>query len=145
MTKNKGGRPSKAKNFLVAMGDVLNEDINSIILTDEELFLLANEKLNSKDKICYATFKNYKSNSSKLTAETKALYDEFLALYKKAILKQKKGLFTSLKKDEKAWQRYAWIIERKFDAWNLRKVSEVKQNTIISVSKEDEALLEELE
>jgi hypothetical protein len=46
------------------MKAVLEEDINSIILTDEELFILANEKLEEEDQICYTTFKNYKASIS---------------------------------------------------------------------------------
>lgn len=28
---------------------------------------------------------------------------------------------TRLKGDEKAWQRWAWILERKWSEWNLKK------------------------
>jgi len=50
-----------------------------------------------------------------------------LSLYKKAITIQKKSLFESLRNDPQSWQRYAWIIERKFSEWNLKTISEVDQ------------------
>jgi GTP-sensing pleiotropic transcriptional regulator CodY len=52
-----------------------------------------------------------------------------LSLYKKALTIQKKSLFENLKNDDKSWQRYAWIIERKFSDWNLKHLSEVDQTT----------------
>lgn len=125
--KHPWGRPSKYKNFLVWLEKALNEKndkwewINSIILTDEELFLLANDYLDENDRICYMTFKNFKASAIKEEEDT---YNEFLSLYKKAILKQKKNLFDKLQGDEWQWQKYAWIIERKFSEWNLKKVSE---------------------
>ena len=33
---------------------------------------------------------------------------------------QKKNLFLKLIEGKGQWQRWAWIIERKFDEWNLR-------------------------
>lgn len=119
--KHPGGRPSKLKGFLVWMKKALEEGINAIILTDEELFIQANLHLEEKERIWYMTFKNYKSSSIKEESEA---YDEFLSLYKTAILTQKKNLFIKLQWDETQWQKYAWIIERKFTEWNLKKISE---------------------
>jgi len=33
-------------------------------------------------------------------------------------------LFNSLSSDNPQWQKYAWIIERKFSEWNLKSISE---------------------
>lgn len=115
--KNKWWRPTKIQGFLVWMEKALSEGNNAIILTDEELFTLSNDFLEEKDQICYTTFKNYKSSDSE---EEKAWYRQFLSLYKKAIISQKKELFEKLQKNWEQWQKYAWIIERKFDDWNLR-------------------------
>ena len=130
-----GWRPSKIEWFLVWMSKVLWDWLNSIILTDEELFLLANEELEEKDRICYATFKVYKASKNKEEAEW---YTKFLALYKKALTEQKKNLFQKLEWNEWQWQKYAWIIERKFDDWNLRIKSEnTNKNFDLNVEKED--------
>ena len=121
-------RPSKIEKFTQAMWEVLQDWLNAIILTDEELFLLANDKLNEEERICYATFKTYKASEIQ---DEKAIYSDFLALYKKALLKQKQNLFRKLEWESKEWdkyqnqwQKYAWIIERKFDDWNLRNIWE---------------------
>lgn len=130
------GRPTKlTDNYLKALEKVLNNELNAIIHTDEELFLLINEQLDDSEKICYATFKNYKSEN--LTDEK---IEAFLALYKKALANQKNELFKSLKSDDKAWQRWAWIIERKFDDWNLRNigVQKVDLKTEIKVKLPDD-------
>jgi hypothetical protein len=79
-------------------------------------------------RICYATFKVYKSKSDELKTEEKEIYNNFLALYKKALIKQKNELFRKMGSDDKARPRRAWIIERKFEAWNLRHVSENKHD-----------------
>ena len=134
-TDNVGGRPSKLENFLVGMERVLNKDINSIILTDEELFISANAELPEEDRIGYTTFKQYKASSIK---EEKAWHSKFQSLYKEALGEQKKNLFNKLHDDPQAWQRYAWIIERKFSEWNLRQISEnTNKNHTIEYSKEE--------
>jgi hypothetical protein len=63
-----------------------------------------------------------------LTEEEKHVYEKFLALYKKAIIKQKESLFARMGTDNKARPRRAWIIERKFENWNLRHISENKHD-----------------
>jgi len=119
--KNKGGRPTKLnKTFLEAAKEVVNEDIDAIILTDEELVLSINEKLKKKDQIDNRTFRRWKARQ-KDGKKLDARGESFVLLIKRALLAQKKTLFEKLQNDEKAWQRYAWIIERKFDDWNLRR------------------------
>lgn len=109
------------------MKKALEDGINAIILTDEELFIQANLYLEEKDRIWYMSFKNYKSSSIKEESEA---YEEFLSLYKTALLTQKRNLFIKLQWDEAQWQKYAWIIERKFSEWNLRIKTENKnENT----------------
>jgi len=53
------------------------------------------------------------------------LISQFCGLYKKALVKERYSLMQQLKDTESSWQRWAWIIERKFDDWNLKKKSEV--------------------
>lgn len=112
------------QNFLNAFESVIKEDnINSkypaIFHTDEELFTLTNDKLTDKEKICYATFKNWKAGNLE-----NPLLKSFLALYKSALLKQKEILFKEMIDEPKVWQKWAWIIERKFSAWNLKNINE---------------------
>lgn len=34
--------------------------------------------------------------------------------------------------DDPQWQKWAWIIERKFDEWNIRMKQDIKQDQNIS-------------
>lgn len=121
-TDNVWWRPNKLKNFLMAFEKVLNDNpFDVVIMTDDELRLLCNELLEEQYQISEATFKNRKAWNLKDCVE----YQNFLALYKKALWEQKRNLFLKFENNENAWQKYAWIIERKFSEWNLRQISEV--------------------
>jgi len=130
--ENKRGRPSKlTKNWITVAKEIVNEEINAIILTDEELVFLINEKVEEKQRISGRTFIRWKKKNKKdeegeeKDKEFDKIGEEFCHLIKKALMKQKKDLFNSLKNDDKQWQRFAWIIERKFNAWNIKKQIDV--------------------
>jgi hypothetical protein len=56
------------------------------------------------------------------------IVDEFIELYELAKYQEKVNLFKNLTSSEnKTWQRYAWILERKFEEWNIK--NESKQDT----------------
>ena len=116
------GRPSKIEAFLeVAEGVLFQEDL--MLLTDEELVFVINERLPEEDQITDRTFQNWKSGEVK---------DEFSAQFfrvmKRALILQKQSLFNKFGNDDKAWTRWAWIIERKFSEWNLKHISENKND-----------------
>lgn len=118
--KNNKRRPTKlTDHFLSVAEDIINNDMNAIIYTDEQLLFLINDKLEEKDRITDRTFENWKSGASPVNEQDKL--DNFFALLKKALAKQQATLFLNLKKDQKVWQKWAWIIERKFDNWNIRQ------------------------
>lgn len=110
------GRPTKLTTKVIQVWkEILDENV--LFATDEELFLLLNERLDEKERIGYTTFKDWKAGRS---PEHNELFDEFSSLIKNSLLKEKKRLLDNLQKDKQAWQRFAWIIERKFDEWNIR-------------------------
>lgn len=122
------GRPTKLSwPFLEAATRVLNTANDAIILTDQELFDSINELLEPQDQVSQRTFERWKA---KARAGEFAQEDwqgaEFCRLYKKALREQKKALFVQLGLEKFAWQKWAWIIERKFDEWNLRHVAQVE-------------------
>ena len=128
----KVGRPSKIDKFIVVAKDVLfRKDL--MLLTDEELVFLINEELDDKDKIAQVTFKKWKSGDYSELGETGK---EFLSLIKRALLTQKENLFKKFANDDRAWQRWAWIIERKFSEWNLKQISE-NFNKVEAIVKEE--------
>lgn len=113
-------RPTKLTDkFLKVADEIINDDMNAIIYTDEQLLFLINDKLDEKERITDRTFENWKSGSSPVHEKDKL--DNFFALLKKALAKQQATLFLNMKKDQKVWQKWAWIIERKFDNWNIRQ------------------------
>lgn len=137
MPNSKGiWRPLKINERRLKKADeILNKDINTIILTDEELCLLINEWLEEKDRISYRTFQSYKASCKwwdnvdenlDVDNETRGTLDDFLRLYKKALITQRNNLFANLQTDDKSRQRRAWIIERKFDDWNIRIKQDVE-------------------
>ena len=112
------GRPSKlTQEFIAAAYQVINQEDNALIFTDEELLFAINEKLSKEAQIGKRTFEKWKAGDVSDDVEGQ----EFLRLVLLALQKQKKALFTNLKTDEKSWQRFAWIIERKWSEWNLKK------------------------
>lgn len=118
-------RPSKVKWFVEALEIVLNDnELDVIILTDNELRIACNDLLEPWKQISKSTFENWKAWVPKNSKE----YKEFLGLYKKALINQKRNLFKPINNWENNWQSRSWIIERKFSDWNLRQITENNNN-----------------
>ena len=117
-------RPSKIDRFIEVAKDVLFRD-GLMLLTDEELVDEINENLDKKDRISQRTFKRWKANDFDEEGE---IGKEFCPLIKKALRNQKENLFKKFSNDDRAWQRWAWIIERKFSEWNLKNINENKND-----------------
>jgi hypothetical protein len=117
-------RPSKIDRFIEVAKDVLFRD-GLMLLTDEELVDEINENLDKKDRISQRTFKRWKANDFDEEGE---IGKEFCPLIKKALRNQKENLFKKFQNDDRAWQRWAWIIERKFSEWNLKNINENKND-----------------
>ena len=119
-------RPSKIDRFIEVAKDILFKD-GLMLLTDEELVFLINQELEDSEKVAIRTFKLWKSGDYAEKGETGK---EFLPLIKKALIIQKENLYKKFSNDDRAWQRWAWIIERKFSEWNLKNINENKnENT----------------
>lgn len=125
----KRGRKTKIQSFIKAAEKILsNQDI--VLLTDEELFFVVNQELPLKNKIDMRTFQNWKEKyMSNKFSEIDENGKDFFKILKKAIIIQKKNLYKKLISDS-VWQRWAWIIERKFPELRLT------QGTKVDVKKE---------
>ena len=122
-TENQWGRPSKIAWFVEAFEEVLEDsEADVIYFTDNELREICNERLEETAQISDTTFEKWKAGKLEDSLE----YTRFVGLYKKALANQKRELFRKLQDDPQAWQRMAWIIERKFSAWNLKHINESK-------------------
>lgn len=91
-------RPSKIENWIKALAKVLEDSDNALLCTDEELVMITNELLEEDDRVHYNTFKNWKAGN--ISDEYKELYEEFLSLYKKALIRERKSLMEKFKADE---------------------------------------------
>jgi hypothetical protein len=115
------GRPSKIERFTEALENVLMDErgVGACIMhTDMELIDMVNRELAPDERISEVTFRKWKSGDS--VDDTRR--DVFLSVYKRAIESQKRSLFESLRDEPPgAWQKWAWILERKFDEWSLRQ------------------------
>jgi len=141
---------SKVQDFYEALKLVLESDKNKVwIMKDEELLEEVNLHLEDKSKhICKRSFERYKKkalsiaeNDSNLPQKEHELYVSFCRLIKKALIQQKTNLFNRLLSSSSNWQRFAWIIERKFDEWNLKHKAEHEHNVKRNMSE----LLDDLE
>ncbi len=123
-------RPTKlTQKLLDSFQEVLGSEENALICTDEELLFLLNEKLDEKERISEDSFQRYKAWKLK---DNEDLIKSFCGLYKRALLKEKVNLMRNLKTTDSAWQRYAWIIERKFDEWNLKAKQDIDMNAKVN-------------
>ena len=132
------GRPKKLSMYrLKEFEKVVNEDTNAIIMTDEDLYFEVNKRVKKVDRmfaISYDTFRAYKVEvRTKKYEELEPRLQMFLTLYATAIFEQKKMLFKRMQADDKWWQRFAWIIERKFNDWNLKHITENNTNINVKV------------
>jgi hypothetical protein len=94
------------------------------------LFFAVNQELPLKNKIDMRTFQNWKEKyMSNKFSEIDENGKDFFNILKKAIIIQKKNLYKNLISDN-IWQRWAWIIERKFPELRLT------QGTKVDVKKE---------
>ena len=121
--KRPQGRPPKWEAFTRKMDELLDVPGAGnpvVVYTDEELVDFVNYHLDEELRVSVTSFRNYKRGEIDDNEITKL----FIDAYKKALFLQKKRLMESLEEDVPGgWQRYAWILERKFDEWNLRAKS----------------------
>ena len=129
--KGNQGPPSKIHDWLEACREVFDfykPSMDIWIFTDEELVFLVNERLRSKGKydkaISKRTFVYWKERAQEgYFNELPVHFQEFLRLYKKACLLAKQAIMQELRTEKNAWQRWAWIMERKFSDWQLEHKS----------------------
>ncbi len=120
-------RPTKLnEEFLKKAEKVLWND-NLVLFTDEELVDEINDELEPDQQISTRTFIRWKKADFEEKGEIGL---KFCHLMKKALRDQKANLFEKYQNEKGAWQKWAWIIERKFSEWNLKNINE--NNTNIS-------------
>lgn len=126
----KAGRTTKINDKIInAFELVLEENDNGCLLEDEELVILVNEKLEGKDKFSYSAFQSWqafaRNKKTKTTENNRILYNGIRGVIKKFLLEKKLLLLKNTQKSDAHWQRFCWILERKFDEWNIRRKTEI--------------------
>jgi hypothetical protein len=134
------GRPSKMRTFTQALytlfkvpdkriavddgGEDIGLNFRVIAMTDEGLVSCVNDMVDEKDRITLRTFERYKRGEIGANDPDGENVSLFLSAYKRAIDQQRFALARALADDVPGgWQRYAWLLERKFDDFNLRSKS----------------------
>ena len=140
---------------------------NAVFLTEEDLVTKTNSKLEdawlSEFTVSYRTFQRYKARilawinkkengeqglEKELDGESLENMQELWRLIKKHLTEQKERLFSSmLNSPSNMWQKYARILERKFDSWNIKQktedVNETKRLDLASLNAKAKALTTE--
>jgi hypothetical protein len=125
MSKDKKpiGQQPKWEAFTNKLEEVLNQEHPvgiAIVWSDQQVVDEVNDNLPENERIAYRTFQRYKAGEIK-DEGTEAL---FVSCYKRALRIQASNILTKMASDiPGGWQKWAWIMERKFDEWNLRSKS----------------------
>jgi len=144
-TEGPGRHSILTDSFMDFILKTMSVGIRMIIFTDEdcvahindELGLLTEEQRKERElpkSISIDSWKAWKSLA--LSGKGQPRHFRFLTIIKSLLKTQKEGLFNKMATDDKAWTRWAWIIERKFDEWNLRSKAEVKTDNINEIQLE---------
>lgn len=141
ITNNVSDKPNPkllSDAFLQAAEYILCSELAAIIYTDIELIFLINERLAPEYQVSDATFMQWKAlirnNQQEDLPEMAKLFKKLVTKY---MLIQKKELFKMYQSDIQ-WQKWAWIIERRFADWNIKH----QVNLDISPTAERKALVE---
>ncbi|MBC8387081.1 MAG: hypothetical protein H8E13_03405 [Actinobacteria bacterium] len=105
---------------------IVEDELNVLIYTKTELVRLINKELPEGERISIVKLNNYERRA-KASRPKHPIYEKFLNLLELQRARSKRALFTKMEgAGSKDWQRYAWMIERLYDEWNIRKKEEIK-------------------
>lgn len=129
--KNKPGqgRPFKMKIWVEALKKVI-EERKVAFLTQMELVFLVNKEI--ADKNCHITERTLRNwAAGKTDPKDIEVADEFLSLYKTALIEQKLNIVDNIMAgNDKLWYRFGWLAERVFsDQFSLKQISEIKHTS----------------
>ena len=142
IVQKRAGRPSKLTDkFLRILKKIVNHNINAIIYTDIDIIMLTNNQLSENERIDRNRWHEWKVGNLK---DNSGRLQKFHDIVHTALLQQKQILFDRYENDEKSWQKWSWIIERKFSEWNLKKLSETTVNSTVTIQLEEQKELDGL-
>lgn len=152
MEKRNYTQPIKFHKFFEAMKSVL-ADVETVVLTDTELHIMVNQKLDYADRVSYSTFEKWKSPTGSKSVEaiegiSAEEADEFRQCLAYARVNQKIELSKRIL-DPKNNNSYAeqWIMERKFQDMKASPQIQLNSNPTIQIeasNKEHAALIDSI-
>jgi hypothetical protein len=144
--KRRQGNPGKFRPFAEALVTLLekpdkviatndDEDIGInfrvIAMTDKGLVSAVNDMVEPHERISLRTYERYKSGGIPDKERDWEYVLLFVSAYEKALECQRYMLARALSEDVPGgWQRYAWMLERKFDEFNMTRKEKVEVSDI---------------
>ncbi len=121
--KKPKGRPTKLTNKIIqAFKEVLSDENMVLACTDKELFFMLNMRLEEDEQVSYRSFQRYKARamSGGFDTDTEPIYKQLFRLFYEALIRQKTRLMELIARGDRYWQRFKWIMERKFKEWHAQ-------------------------
>ena len=119
--KRKQGQQPKWTKWVRMLDEVLNEEHPvgmAVVWTDKQVVDEVNSRLAPEDRISMSSLERYKRGGH---IQDESIESLFVMAYQKALRIQAQNLQARMVADVPGgWQKWAWILERKFDEWNLR-------------------------
>ena len=118
-------RPSKlTDNVIKILREILQDDSLILAYTDADILDELNDRLTPDERITRKTFENWQSEKN----------IEFFTLIKKARDRTKRNLINKMQSEKQGWQRFAWLLERRFsDQFKERKETEIQGSITINL------------
>ncbi len=119
--KRRPGQQPKWTKWVRKLDEILHKEHPvglAIIHSDKALVNMVNAELPEEDRISIASLERYKTGGH---IDDGTIESVFVRAYTKALHIQAENIMKRLAEDVPGgWQKWAWIMERKFDEWNLR-------------------------
>ena len=119
--KRKQGQQPKWERWVRKLDEVLHQEHPvglAIVHSDKALVDKVNSQLEEQDRISIKSLERYKTGGY---IDDVTIESVFVRAYTKALHLQAENIMKRLAEDVPGgWQKWAWIMERKFDEWNLR-------------------------
>ena len=134
------GRPSKFKPIAMALhtlfqvpdmritneeGEDIGLNFRVIAMTESGLLSCINDMVEEHEKISEKSWERYRRGDIEGLGSDEVVYiSMFMTAYKKALESQRYALAMALGRDTPgAWQKWAWLLERRFEEFNQRTKS----------------------
>lgn len=112
--------PVKFAKFFDEFEKVVNDTFAVLHWTDAEIVDEVNDRLDEGDRITKRTFEGWKKQFMDGGLDP-VVEHRYFRVYQKALRNCKEKLFGSIVSETHSWQRFAWIMERKFsETWGAK-------------------------